>query len=153
NDQAGAVFDIDVPLLGREAGHGRVNASRRLAGHQATCPLSRVNFNQMSVAVQQAGGEVDQVEQGSRFVIKAERRHHTERDLLVAGSQTGLVTVPEELDASAADAGRFVLVLMKVPKLRRSQEVFARDGSCSRTHWITSPTPSFCRRLTKRNGR
>src|SRR5262245_102084 len=107
----------------------------------------------MAVAVQEAGGEIDQVEQGRRLVVEDEWGHQADRDLLVADSQAGLVAVADQLDAGAADSGGLVLGRMDVPEFGRCQEVFARDASCSRTHWITSSTPSFCRRLTIRNGR
>ena len=39
DDQAGVVLDLDGPLLGREAGQGRVDAGGRLAGHERpACP-------------------------------------------------------------------------------------------------------------------
>ena len=70
NDQAGVILDLDGPLLGREAGHGGVNASGRLAGHDGPRALSRRDLDQMTVAVQQAGGEVDQVEQRRRLAVE-----------------------------------------------------------------------------------
>src|SRR5262249_3140231 len=43
DDQAGVVLDLNGPLLGRVAGHGRVDASGRLAGHEG--PRARPRYD------------------------------------------------------------------------------------------------------------
>ena len=118
DDQAGVVLDLDGPLLGGIAVLGRVNAGGRLAGHDGPRSGPRGDLDQVAVAVQQAGGEVDQVEQRRRFRVNDERRHHADRHLLVAGSQPGLVAAADQLDACAADPASLVSGESEGPGIR-----------------------------------
>ena len=131
----------------------RSRADGRLAGHHGPCSSPRRDLNQVSVAVQQPRGEVDQVEQSSRFAIQVQRRKEANGNLLVAGSHVRSLAGTDQLDSCSAHPSRRVLGRKHVQEFGRRQELFARDANCSRTHVITSSTPSFCRRLTIRDGR
>ena len=102
----------------------------------------------MAVAVDQARGEVDQVEQRCRLVVEVRRGASDGPG--PAGSRTpgGSSRRADQLDPGAADSGGLVSGRMKSLEFGRCQEVFALDANCSRTQRITSSIPSFCRRLT-----
>ena len=95
-----------------------MDAGGRLAGHDGPRARPRRDLDQVAVAVQQAGGEVDQVEQRRRFRVDDERRHQPHRDLLVARPQAGLVADADQLDARAADPGCLVLGQSAGPGIR-----------------------------------
>src|SRR5262249_26517702 len=125
----------------------------RLAGHDGPRARPGRDLDEMAVPVQQAGGEVDQVEQRCRLAVEDERGHETGRDLLITRAQAGRIALADELDPRPAHSRSLVVGPLDAPEFGRRQELFTRDASCSRTHPITSPIPSFCRRLTSRNGR
>ena len=107
DDQAGVVLDLDGPLLGGVARPGPDGSAWPTGRSRRPCvPCPRRDLDQVAVAVHQAGGEVDQVEQRRRLGVERERGHQPDGDLLVAGPQAGLAAGPDQLDPGAADPRR-----------------------------------------------
>src|SRR5204863_2920 len=58
-----AGLDVNLPLLRREAARRRVDARRRLADDDYASPRADHDLRELAVAVEQAGGRVQQVEE------------------------------------------------------------------------------------------
>jgi hypothetical protein len=97
----------------------------------------------MAVTIHQAGGEIDEVKQRGRLVVKNKGRHETYRDLLITRAEVCPVAATYQLNVRTADPRGRMFRCGQIVEFGRCQELAARDASCSLTQPITCFTPSF----------
>ncbi len=129
-NETGAGFKMNVPLLRRVTMEARVDARRRLTDDDGLRAGPCVNLDPLPVAVHEAGGWIEKIEEGWLSRFKLERRHYAERNLLIAMSQSGPAFVVYEFQSNAADAAGLVGRQGKMFEFRRRHEVVGRDASC-----------------------
>ena len=142
-NELGVRGGLHPPLLGREAADCRMDPGRRLAGHHGASARPRIDLHQVPIAVEQAGRRVEQVNERGKLSGELKRRQHAEGNLLVSRTKAGPPLLFDQSEMNAADLARGMLGESELAEFGRSHEVFGRDANCSRTHVITSSTPSL----------
>ena len=74
-------------MLSAEASDGRMYPRRRLTHHNGAHIRFSSQFNELAVAVHQAGRRIEQIEQRRLVRPKSKGRQHAQRRLLIAAPQ------------------------------------------------------------------